>query len=435
MIIDNVNCIGFEDMYNYLQEQYKDWTSRRINGTNNKYRALNYCEVDFEISDFSPMEFLFLQGFSNGNVVYRGEISLTSETIPEETPENEREIISKAVNFNKQIELNDEADDYVGDMARFPAMDRCKAIVRFKGVSILDMMHCTNMTTLFGLWLKDIAVRDGESGVKEIKFPLWADIHKEISEVKPKLSLEDYFTQGFLTNYYKYWRDMIKAQDIASNAYVHNRSYAGLSYNQPVLQEIRFPEGSICLGSSDAAKIGDNIAKLNTWAHKEAEHSLDELIPIHRMTLYSEVDLTINMKTSLMTFLWFVKHLPYRMINDYEEILVVMGMAQDVPIEDAENFRVRKGQTTKKTWELIESYHETNPLRMMDFIPYETMISYTIMGSVADFGILTNTLRHWMGAEDEQHDRLDVKELRDIVNSIDNFIQMVRGTTSEVDYQ
>ena len=71
---------------------------------------------------------------------------------------------------------------------------------------------------------------------------------------------------------------------------------------------------------------------------------------------------------------------------------------------------------------------------MMDFIPYETMISYTLMGSVADFGIVTNTLGNWLSEpEDEEHELLYEYELHDMVKAIDSFEEMVRGTIGHVD--
>ena len=229
---------------------------------------------------------------------------------------------------------------------------------------------------------------------------------------------------------------MIKGQDIASNAFIHFQSYNGLGYNKPVLQEIRFPEGCISLGLNDPAKIGENIEALKKWSSKQAALTLDELVPITRMSLYSEISMTVSIKTSLATFLWLVRHLPYRMINDYEDLLIVIGRGDSVPIEKAEGFKIRKAQTSKKAWELIESYHGNNPLRMMDFIPYETMIAFTLMGSVADFGIITNTVQKWLGeTEDELHESLVEYELRDVVKTIDSFEEMVRGTTGYVDYQ
>lgn len=438
MIIDNISYSGLQEIYDYLQQSYTEWTKRRVYGSTNRSRALNYCEIDYEISDISPIEFLILQGFTDGNVVYRGETVINDAAyISEELPAAEKELIEKTVGFYQQVMMNENTNNFIGDMIHVPAMYRCKAIVRFKGVQILSLMHCTSMTDFFTEWLKDIATRPTEdTGISEIKFPLWADLFKEISEVKPKLSLNDYLAQGFLSNYYKYWRDMIKGQDIASNAFIHFQSYNGLSYNKPVLQEIRFPEGCISLGLSDPAKIGENIDALKKWSSKQAALTLDELVPITRMSLYSEISMRISLKTSLATFLWLVRHLPYRMINDYEDLLVVIGRGDSVPIEKAEGFKVRKTQTIKKAWELIESYHGNNPLRMMDFIPYETMIAFTLMGSVADFGIVTNTVQKWLGeTEDEMHESLVEYELRDIVKTIDSFEEMVRGTTGYVDYQ
>lgn len=438
MIIENVSYCGLQEIYEYLQQSYKDWTKRRVYGSTNRSRALNYCEIDYEIADISPIEFLILQGFSDGNAVYRGETLLTSDgQLPEEMPQAEKDVIIKSLGFYQQIVTNENAPDYIGDMVRMPAMDRIKAIVRFKGTQILSLMHCTNMTDFFEGWLKEIVSRPSDDGaLPEVKFPLWADLFKEISEVKPKLSLEDYLSQGFLTNYYKYWRDMIKAQDIASNAFIHFQSYNGLSYGQPVLQEIRFPEGCISLGAADPAKTGEAIQKLQSWTNAQANKALDELVPINRMSVYSEISMTINLKTSLATFLRLVRYLPYRMINDYEDLLVVIGRGDAVPIEGAEGFGIRKAQTSKKAWELIESYHQNNPLRMMDFIPYETMISFTLMGSVADFGIVTNTLSNWLGdEEDVDHELLEEYELHDIVKAIDGFEEMVRATTGHVDYK
>ena len=72
----------------------------------------------------------------------------------------------------------------------------------------------------------------------------------------------------------------------------------------------------------------------------------------------------------------------------------------------------------------------------MDFIPYETMIAFTLMGSVADFGIVTKTLHNWLGdTEDELHESLVEYELRDIIKTIDTFEEMVRGTAEYVDYK
>lgn len=438
MIIDHVSYSGLQEVYEYLQQSYKDWTKRRVYGSTNRSRALNYCEIDYEISDISPIEFLILQGFSDGHAVYRGERMLSSvESLPEEMPQAEKDVITKILGFHTQIITNENANDYIADMVCVPAMDRCKAIVRFKGVQILSMMHCTNMTDFFEGWLKEIVSRPSDDGaLPEIKFPLWTDLFKEISEVKPKLSVEDYLAQGLVTNFYKYWRDMIKGQDVASNAFIHFQSYNGLSYNKPVLQEIKFPEGCISLGAADPEKVGENIGRLKYWANMQAEMSLDELVPITRMTLCSEISMTITVKSSLATFLWLMRHLPSHMINDYEDLLVVIGRADPVPIEGSEGFAIRKNQATKKAWDLIESYHQNNPLRMMDFIPYETMISYTLMGSVADFGIVTNTLGNWLSdPEDEEHELLYEYELHDMVKAIDSFEEMVRGTIGHVDYK
>lgn len=438
MIIDNISYSGLQEIYDYLQQSYTEWTKRRVYGSTNRSRALNYCEIDYEISDISPIEFLMLQGFTDGNGVYRGEtMIMEAGDIPEDLPNAEKELIAKSAGFYQQTYANENTGNFIGDMVRMPVMDRCKAIVRFKGMKILSLMHCTSMTDFFTEWLKDVATRPTEdTGISEIKFPLWDDLFKEISEVKPKLSLTDYLAQGFLSNFYKYWRDMIKGQDIASNAFIHFQSYNGLSYNKPVLQEIRFPEGCISLGAADPTKIGENINALKEWSKKQSELSLNELVPITRMTLYSEIYMTVSVKASLATFLWLVRHLPYRMINDYEDLLVVIGRGDAAPIDDAERFKIRKAQTSKKAWELIESYHSNNPLRMMDFIPYETMIAFTLMGSVADFGIVTKTLHNWLGdTEDELHESLAGYELHDIVKTIDTFEEMVRGTAEYVDYK
>lgn len=435
MIIDNIFYTGIEDVYNYLQEQYKDWTRRQLGGTANRARALNYCEIDFEISDISSIEFMIMKDFAGGNAVYRGSEEYTVETIPEELPEKEKEVITKAINFRNQVRMNSDAPNYVGDMACFPAIDRCKAIVRFTGTGILELAHAFNMTDFFCKWLGEIAWRSIGNGETEVKFPLWEDLHKEISAVKPKLSLKDWLSQGFLTNFYKYWADSIKAQDIVSNAFIHKRSYLGVPYGKAILQEIRSPRGCISLGSPDKESIGTNIASMQEFCKEQGELKLNDILPLFRMTMTAELRFTINVKTSFMTFLKLMKHLPYEMINDYQDMLIVIGNNPPISLEQAENFSIRKGQATKKTWELIESYHGNNPLRMMDFIPYETTITYTLMGSVGDFGIMIQILNEWIGDESDEDLTLDKKEIKDLIQDIDSFILMLSNTVTLSSYK
>ena len=71
MIIDNISYSGLQEIYDYLQQSYTEWTKRRIYGSTNRSRAVVYCDIDYEISDISPIEVLMLQVLTGGNAVYR----------------------------------------------------------------------------------------------------------------------------------------------------------------------------------------------------------------------------------------------------------------------------------------------------------------------------------------------------------------------------
>ena len=140
-----------------------------------------------------------------------------------------------------------------------------------------------------------------------------------------------------------------------------------------------------------------------------------------------------------MTFLKLVKTVPYAMINDYQDFLVVLGLREVIPVTEAQNFKIRKGQVIDRIWELNESYRQSNPLRMMDFIPYETEIAYTLMGSVADFTMLVTLINSWIAKQVEADETIEensllVKELKELMTSIETFVDLISSTTGNVQY-
>lgn len=441
MIVDNIHCSGIREIYNYIQPLYKDWTSAHAAGSIHRGKMMNYCNITITLHDVSPIEFLMLQNYTGGNAVYRGSEELTTETIPEETPEAEDAVFKKIMGFQKQIITSPDASNIVSDMVGVPAMERCHAIVRFKGMGILTLFQQASMTGVFIRWIgKDVQKMSGNGNQILIKFPEWEELHKEISLIKPaEGKFEDFVFKNFMNGFYNFWKNEIRAQDTVSDGFIHNYSYSGLKYGHAILQEINCPDATVLLGSADSEETASEIKKLASWAVDHSKLSRTELLPFERMSLYCEIQMTVNVKTSLMTFLKLVKTVPYEMINDYQDFLVVLGLREVIPVPEAQNFKIRKGQVIDRIWELNESYRQSNPLRMMDFIPYETEIAYTLMGSVADFTMLVTLINSWISKQVDVNEKAEensllVKELKELMESIETFVNLISSTTGNVQY-
>lgn len=439
MIIDNVHYSGIREIYNYIQPIYADWSVSNVMGSVHRDRALNYCSIEITLHDISPIEFLMLQKFTGGNAIYRGSEELGADTIPENTPDEEKALFEKIIGFRKQVELSKDLVGIVKDMVEVPAMERCHAIVRFKGIAILSLFQQSSMVQVFRRWIGPDIEKSSENGQILLKFPKWEELHKEITLIKPKDKFEDFIIKTFLTNFYNFWKNEIRAQDVISDGFIHNVSYNGLRYGTPILQEISCPNATVTLGSENTEETAREIQKLSSWAMDHSKLSRTELLPINRMSVYSEIQMTVNIKSSLKTFLRLVKHIPYQMLNDWEDLLVVIGLQENIPLPEADNFKIRKGQVTQKIWELSEKYRTTNPLRMMDFIPYEVAISYTLMGSVADFTMLVTHFESWVqaqsnGDESVVENNLELREVQKLMESITTFVNLISDTTGNVHY-
>lgn len=440
MIIDNIHYSGIREIYNYMQPMYQDWTVANASGTVHRNRMLNYCNIIITLHDISPIEFLMLQNFTGGTVVYCGSDMVTSETIPEECTEAEATVLKKILGFQKQIETSPDASNIVADMVGVPELEKCHAIVRFKGNAILGLFQQTSMVKVFQKWIgHDVEKTQEGTNQVMLKFPTWEDLHKEIAIIKPvEGKFEDFIFKTFMNGFYNFWKNEIRAQDIVSDGFIHNYSYNGLKYGQAVLQEIVCPQATILLGSADSEETTTEIQRFTKWAQEHSKLSRSEIIPYDRMNMYCEVQMTVNVRTSLLTFLKLVKTLPYHMINDYRDLLVAIGLREVIPIPEAQNFKIRKGQVIDKIWELNESYHQTNPLRMMNYIPYETSMEYTLMGSVADFTMLHTILNSWIEKQGEQgitvENSLVVKEVTELLQSIQIFVDLIVNTAGNVQY-
>jgi len=439
MIIDNIHYSGIREIYNYIHPLYRDWTVANVSGTAHRNKMLNYCNIIITLHDISPIEFLMLQNFTGGNAVYRGSDMVTTESIPEDASETEATLMKKILGFQKQIETSPDASNIVADMAGIPDMERCHAIVRFKGTAILGLFQQTSMINIFRKWIGPDVEKIAENNQLLLKFPEWEDLHKEISLIKPaEGKFEDFIFKTFMSGFYNFWKNEIRAQDVVSDGFIHNYSYNGLKYCQAVLQEITCPDATVLLGNADSAETATEIQKLAKWAVEHSKLSRSEIIPYGRMNLYCEVQMTVNVQTSLLTFLKLVKTLPYNMINDYRDLVVAIGLREVIPVPEAQNFKIRKGQVIDKIWELNESYHQSNPLRMMNFIPYETAMEYTLMGSVADFTMVHTILNSWIEKQNEKgitsENSLVVKELTEVLQSIRTFVDLIVNTAGNVQY-
>ena len=75
---------------------------------------------------------------------------------------------------------------------------------------------------------------------------------------------------------------------------------------------------------------------------------------------------------------------------------------------------------------------------MMNYIPYETSMEYTLMGSVADFTMLYTILNSWIEKQGEQgitvENSLVVKEVTELLQSIQTFVDLIVNTAGNVQY-